>query len=127
LEYYKEAMHAANLAVPYRHPRLSAVKLAGNTDALVGFKWDATVEELRVELAKRFAILRDSGMVDLEALPLPENSATAILVTIDFCRATAQARRPSSRRGRASRSRCPRQAQNIGVSDPCLHWIPLPR
>jgi hypothetical protein len=56
---------------------LSAVKLAGNGDALVGSQEDATVEELREELAKRIVIMRDSGLVDLEALPPPENSATA--------------------------------------------------
>ena len=72
-----KALHAANIAAPYRHARLAAVRLEGNTNALVGFKPDATVEELKVELAKRVAAMRDAGMVDLAALPPPENSATA--------------------------------------------------
>ena len=39
--------------------------------------YDATVEELRAELAKRIAYMRDRGIVDLEALPPPEPTASA--------------------------------------------------
>jgi hypothetical protein len=50
---YREAAQLAALAAPYRHPRLSAVKHLDHADALDGIKADATVEELRGELAKR--------------------------------------------------------------------------
>jgi hypothetical protein len=36
----------------------------------------ATAEELRAELAKRIALLRDKGYVDLEALPPPSDAKT---------------------------------------------------
>jgi hypothetical protein len=36
------------------------------------FKPNATAEELRVELARRVAAMRDAGLIDLEALPPPE-------------------------------------------------------
>ena len=71
-EYYKEAARLGALVAPYRHPRLSAVKLAGNTEALNGFKPDATAEELRAELARRVAAMARAGLIDLAALPEPE-------------------------------------------------------
>ena len=62
----------ANLAVPYRHSRLSAVKLAGDPNNAVRFKDDATADELRAELMKRLRLLVSAGLIDLKALPLPD-------------------------------------------------------
>jgi hypothetical protein len=42
----------ANLAAPYRHSRLSAVKLAGDPNNPVRFKDDATADELRAEFER---------------------------------------------------------------------------
>jgi hypothetical protein len=69
---FNRALHAASIAAPYRHPRLSAVKHIdhqGNT--IDGISANASVEELRAEIAKRVAMLVDKGYVDLAALPLP--------------------------------------------------------
>jgi hypothetical protein len=62
----------ANLAVPYRHSRLSAVKLAGDPNNPARFKDDATADELRAELMKRLKILVSAGLIDLKALPVPD-------------------------------------------------------
>jgi hypothetical protein len=69
---YERAAHLAALAAPYRHGRLSAIKLIGDPNAVSTFKPNATAEELRVELARRVAAMRDAGLIDLEALPPPE-------------------------------------------------------
>jgi hypothetical protein len=61
----------AALTAPYRHARLSAVKLAGDPNNPVRFKDDATAEELRAEIMRRIAELRDAGIIDLTALPPP--------------------------------------------------------
>jgi hypothetical protein len=68
---YEKAAHLAALAAPYRHARLSAMKLAGDPNNPVRFKDDATAEELRDEIMRRVALLRDDGLIDLEALPPP--------------------------------------------------------
>ena len=70
--YYEKAARLAALAAPYRHGRLSAIKLIGDPNAVSTFKPNATAEELRVELARRVAAMRDAGLIDLEALPPPE-------------------------------------------------------
>jgi hypothetical protein len=59
------------LAAPYRHARLSAMKLAGDPNKPVRFKDDATAEELRAEMMRRIAEMRDAGVIDLTALPPP--------------------------------------------------------
>jgi hypothetical protein len=70
---FKEALAAAAIVLPYRHPRLSAVKhVDASVASLDGIPKDATAEELRAELAKRIAQLRDKGYIDLEALPPPK-------------------------------------------------------
>jgi hypothetical protein len=63
--YYEKSTHLASLSAPYRHARLSAVRLAGNTDALIGFKEDATIDELREELGRREAAMRMRGLLIL--------------------------------------------------------------
>ena len=71
----REAAQLAGLAAPYRHPRLSAVKHIEQGDTIDDISANATPQEWRAELAKRIALLRDKGYVDLEALP-PEPAAS---------------------------------------------------
>jgi hypothetical protein len=47
------------------------VKLAGDPNNPVQFKDDATADELRAEMMKRIAAMRDAGLIDLTALPPP--------------------------------------------------------
>jgi hypothetical protein len=71
--FYEKAGKFAALAVPYRHGRLSAIKLLGDPNVGTGpFKPDATLEELREELTKRVAAMVQEGVIDLQALPSPE-------------------------------------------------------
>jgi hypothetical protein len=48
------------------------VKLAGDPNNPARFKDDATADELREEIMRRLAIMRDAGIIDLEALPPPK-------------------------------------------------------
>ena len=66
-----QAVSIAEKIAPYRHARLSAVKLAGDPNNPTRFKDDATADELRAELMKRIATLQDAGLIDLKALPPP--------------------------------------------------------
>ena len=73
-EDYKQAAALAALVAPYRHPKLSAVKLAGDPINPARFKDDATADELRAEIMKRLTALSEAGVLDLEALPVgPED------------------------------------------------------
>jgi hypothetical protein len=56
---------------PYLHARLSAVKLAGDPNNPLRVWDDATADELRAEMMKRIAAMRDAGLIDLTALPAP--------------------------------------------------------
>jgi hypothetical protein len=69
-EDYKRAAALAALVAPYRHARLSAVKLAGDPNSPAPFKDDATADELRAEVMKRIEILVSAGLIDLKALPM---------------------------------------------------------
>ena len=69
---YEKAAHLAALVAPYRHARLSAMKLAGDQNSPVRFKDDATADELRAELMKRLEILISAGLIDPKALPVPD-------------------------------------------------------
>jgi hypothetical protein len=69
---YEKAAHLAALVAPYRHARLSAMKLAGDPNSPARFKDDATADELRAELMKRLHILTSAGLIDLQALPAPD-------------------------------------------------------
>ena len=71
-EDYKQAATLAALAAPYRHARLSAMKLAGDPNSPVRFKDDATADELREEVMRRLGILAEAGVIDLAALPAPK-------------------------------------------------------
>ena len=69
-EDYKQAAALAALVAPYRHPKLSAVKLAGDPINPARFKDDATADELRAEIMKRLTALSEAGVLDLEAYQL---------------------------------------------------------
>ena len=56
---YEKAAHLAALVAPYRHARLSAVKLAGDPNNPLRIKDDATADELREEIMRRLAVLCD--------------------------------------------------------------------
>ena len=77
-KYFTKAVHAASIAAPYCHPRLSAIKHVdglGQPGGIDGIRADATPEELRAEIAKRVALLRDKGYIDMDALPPPAQDA----------------------------------------------------
>ena len=75
---FNRALHAASIAAAYRHPKLSAVKHLEQIDSIDGISANASVEELRAEIAKRVVMLAEKGYVDLEALPGPANGEVAI-------------------------------------------------
>jgi hypothetical protein len=69
---YRQAAALAALVAPYRHPRLSAVKLAGGPNDR-GSPWDdATAEELKAEIEHRLTVLQEAGILELKPLPAPE-------------------------------------------------------
>jgi hypothetical protein len=69
---YRQAAALAALVAPYRHPRLSAVKLAGGPSN-PGSPWDdATAEELKAEIEHRLTVLQEAGILELKPLPAPE-------------------------------------------------------
>jgi hypothetical protein len=69
-----QAVSIAEKIAPYRHARLSAVKVAANPDNSARFfKDDATADELREEIMRRLGELQEAGVLDLEALPAPKD------------------------------------------------------
>ena len=71
--YMQKAIAVAEKVAPYRHPRLSAMKLAGDPNNPARFNDNATADELRAELMKRLEILTSAGLIDLQALPAPSD------------------------------------------------------
>ena len=68
-EDYKQAATLAALAAPYRHAKLSAVKLAGDPNNPVRvIPDDLSSDELRAEVNKHIVRLDEAGVLDLEAL-----------------------------------------------------------
>jgi hypothetical protein len=58
----------AEKIAPYRHARLTAVKLAGDANNLVRMiRDDATADELRAEIMKHVGRLVNAGIIDLKA------------------------------------------------------------
>jgi hypothetical protein len=55
---------------------LSAVKLASDPNNPIRMLDSATTEELRAEAMKHLGILTEAGILDLEALPLPNGGTT---------------------------------------------------
>ena len=49
---YRQAAALAALAAPYRHPRLSAMKLAGDPNNPLRIRDDATADELLAEISQ---------------------------------------------------------------------------
>src|SRR5262249_7536567 len=71
---FEKAAHLAALAAPYRHPRLSAVKLNKHPiDPALRVK--ASLEELRVQMLKHWEQL--APVLDLEALVAPSDGIGA--------------------------------------------------
>jgi hypothetical protein len=68
-EDYREAAALASLAAPYRHARLSAMKLAGDPNNSVRIPDNASLDELR-ELVK-LHYKRLAPVLDLEAIRAP--------------------------------------------------------
>ena len=58
-----QAVSIAEKIAPYRHARLSAVKLAGDPNNPVRFKDDATADELREEIMRRLSELQEAGVI----------------------------------------------------------------
>jgi hypothetical protein len=69
---YKQAAALAALAAPYRHARLSAMKVAGDVSNPMHFKDNATAEELRAEIERRLNILQEAGILELKPFVAPE-------------------------------------------------------
>jgi hypothetical protein len=63
-EDYKRASALAALAAPYRHARLSAMKLAGDPNNQVRIRDDASIEELRSD---RWRPCRSGGIAGAKA------------------------------------------------------------
>src|SRR5215831_15516501 len=77
---FEKAAHLAALAAPYRHPRLSAVKL--NKDPVdPALRKKASLEELRVQMQKHWKRL--APVLDLEAL-VPRLSLLAKMLYAGF-------------------------------------------
>ena len=60
-----QAVQIAEKIAPYRHARLSAVKLAGDPNNPARFNDDATADELRAEVMRRLMVLQEAGAIDL--------------------------------------------------------------
>jgi coenzyme PQQ precursor peptide PqqA len=69
---YVKAAHLAALVAPFRHARLSAMKLAGDPNSPLRIRDDASADEIRAEIMKRLRILVSAGLIDLKALPMPD-------------------------------------------------------
>jgi hypothetical protein len=70
-----QALAAAEKVAPYRHPKLGAVKLAGDPSNRLRMMDNATAEELKAEIMRHLRIL--APVLDLEALIEPaDESAT---------------------------------------------------
>jgi hypothetical protein len=67
-----QAVQIAEKVAPYRHARLSAVKLAGEPNNPMRVWDNATADELRAEVMRHIARLSDAGVIDLTALPMPD-------------------------------------------------------
>jgi|SRR5271156_2340050 len=70
--YMQKAIEVAEKVAPYRHARLSAIKLAGDPNSPARFKENATADEMRAVIMKHIARLSDAGVIDLKALPAPD-------------------------------------------------------
>jgi hypothetical protein len=67
-----QAVQIVEKISPYRHARLSAVKLASVSINPMRKRNNATTDELREEIMLRLSTLSEAGVIDLEALPAPK-------------------------------------------------------
>jgi hypothetical protein len=67
-----QAVQIAEKIAPYRHPRLSATKLAGGSNNPVSAWDDATAEELKAEINRRLTVLQEAGILELKVIEAPE-------------------------------------------------------
>jgi hypothetical protein len=67
--YMQKAIDVAEKVAPYRHARLSAVKLAGDPNNSAPFEDLASVRE---EIMQDLGRLVSAGLIDLKALPVPD-------------------------------------------------------
>ena len=70
-----QALAAAEKVAPYRHPKLGAVKLAGDPSNPLRMMDNATAEELKAEIMRHLRIL--APVLDLEALIEPADGSAA--------------------------------------------------
>ena len=66
-EDYKQAAALAAMVAPYRHARLSAMKLAGDPNAPKDLEDSASLEELKAMV--EFHLERVAPVLDLEVIP----------------------------------------------------------
>jgi hypothetical protein len=78
-----QAVSIAEKIAPYKHTRLSVVKLAGDPNNPARFKDDASVDELREEIMRRIGILVSAGLIDLKALPMPRGVDQSAINGVD--------------------------------------------
>ena len=72
----KDALMAAERVAPFRHPKLAAVKLAGDVNNPLRMLDTATADELKAEIMKHLKIL--APVLDLEPLiALADGRATS--------------------------------------------------
>jgi hypothetical protein len=66
-EDYRQAGTLAGMLAPYKHPRLGAIKVAGDVNKQIGLGDDASLEELRaavlMHLERLAPVLRIEGLV----------------------------------------------------------------
>jgi hypothetical protein len=73
----KEAAAIAEMIVPYRHPRLKAITLAGDPHSSLHIRDDASADEIREEIMKRIRIMVSAGLIDPKALLEPDGGESA--------------------------------------------------
>ena len=67
-----QAVQIAEKIAPYRHARLSAVKLADDPNNPMRVRDNASAADLHAEIMRHLGVLVESGVIDLEALPAPK-------------------------------------------------------
>jgi hypothetical protein len=73
-----QAVQIAEKVAPYRHARLSAVKLAGDPNNPMRVWDDASADELGEEIMRHIRILVDGGVLSLEALLAPSDECQLV-------------------------------------------------
>jgi hypothetical protein len=92
-EDYKNAAALAAMVAPFRHARLSAMKIADDPNTQARFKDNASIEELRAEVMEHLKVL--APVLDLEAFLLPAEPDQPL----DATGQVSLSKRPAARRG----------------------------